>query len=238
MIIRLDAHTHTVASDHAYSTALENCAAAAKAGMEAIGMTDHAPPLYGAPSKLHFANLNAVDREVLGVTMLRGAELNIMDANGSLFLKDEFLKDLDYCIASVHPLLYAPAGAGEGLWAYAGAMKNPRVKIIGHPEDARVPVDFDELARAASDTLTLIEVNNSSLRAGSYRMNTHANMAKMLRACERHGVFVSLGSDAHFATAVGRFGEALQLLSELDFPEELVASTSLDKFRALIGRKA
>ena len=96
----------------------------------------------------------------------------------------------------------------------------------------------DELARAASDTLTLIEVNNSSLRAGSYRMNTHANMAKMLRACERHGVFVSLGSDAHFATAVGRFGEALQLLSELDFPEELVASTSLDKFRALIGRKA
>ena len=96
----------------------------------------------------------------------------------------------------------------------------------------------DELARAASDTLTLIEVNNSSLRAGSYRMNTHANMAKMLRACERHGVFVSLVSDAHFATAVGRFGEALQLLSELDFPEELVASTSLDKFRALIGRKA
>ena len=33
MIIRLDAHTHTVASDHAYSTALENCAAAAKAGI-------------------------------------------------------------------------------------------------------------------------------------------------------------------------------------------------------------
>ncbi len=34
MKILVDTHTHTIASDHAYSTILENAAAAARAGLE------------------------------------------------------------------------------------------------------------------------------------------------------------------------------------------------------------
>ena len=37
MKILVDTHTHTIASDHAYSTILENAAAAARAGLEAPG---------------------------------------------------------------------------------------------------------------------------------------------------------------------------------------------------------
>ena len=36
MRILVDTHTHTIASDHAYSTILENVAAAARAGLEAL----------------------------------------------------------------------------------------------------------------------------------------------------------------------------------------------------------
>lgn len=36
-----DMHTHTLASDHAYSTISENAASAAKAGLSYLGMTDH-----------------------------------------------------------------------------------------------------------------------------------------------------------------------------------------------------
>ena len=62
-------------------------------------------------------------------------------------------------------------------------------------------------------------------------------MTAMLRACEDCGAYICLGTDAHFATAVGRFDESLALLEELRFPEELVANTSLEKFLSLIGRK-
>lgn len=237
MKILVDTHTHTIASDHAYSTILENAAAAARAGLEGLAITDHTPPLSDAPNMMHFQNMRVIDRKIEGVTILRGAELNICDPNGDLYVEAEALREADYCIASIHPVLFASSDPVENLRAYQGAMEDPRVKILGHPEDGRAPVDFAALARAARDSGTLIEVNNSSLRSITYRANTRENMTAMLRACEACGAHICLGTDAHFATAVGRFDESLALLEELRFPEELVANTSLEKFLSLIGRK-
>ena len=237
MKILVDTHTHTIASDHAYSTVLENAAAAARAGLEALAVTDHTPPLTDAPRMSHFRNLRVLDRVIDGVTILRGAELNICDARGGLGVADSDLSDMDLCIASIHTVVYGSPDPAENLRAYQGAMEDARVKIIGHPEDGRAPVDFFALARAARDAGVLIEVNNSSLRPISYRQNTRENMTALLRACEDCGAYVCLGTDAHFAPAVGRFDEALALLDEIRFPEELVANTSLQKFLHFIGRK-
>ena len=237
MKILVDTHTHTIASDHAYSTVLENAAAAARAGLEALAVTDHTPPLTDAPRMSHFRNLRVLDRVIDGVTILRGAELNICDARGGLGVADSDLSDMDLCIASIHTVVYGSPDPAENLRAYQGAMEDARVKIIGHPEDGRAPVDFFALARAARDAGVLIEVNNSSLRPISYRQNTRENMTALLRACEACGAHICLGTDAHFAPAVGRFEESLSLLEELHFPEELVANTSLQKFLDLIGRR-
>lgn len=238
MKILVDTHTHTIASDHAYSTVLENVAAAARAGLEALAVTDHTPPLTDAPRMSHFRNLRVLDRVIDGVTILRGAELNICDARGGLGVADSDLSDMDLCIASIHTVVYGSPDPAENLRAYQGAMEDARVKIIGHPEDGRAPVDFFALARAARDAGVLIEVNNSSLRPISYRQNTRENMTALLRACEACGAHICLGTDAHFAPAVGRFDESLSLLEELHFPEELVANTSLEKFLDFIRRRS
>ena len=238
MKILVDTHTHTIASDHAYSTVLENAAAAARAGLEALAVTDHTPPLTDAPRMSHFRNLRVLDRVIDGVTILRGAELNICDARGGLGVADSDLSDMDLCIASIHTVVYGSPDPAENLRAYQGAMEDARVKIIGHPEDGRAPVDFFALARAARDAGVLIEINNSSLRPISYRQNTRENMTALLRACEACGAHICLGTDAHFAPAVGRFDESLSLLEELHFPEELVANTSLEKFLDFIRRRS
>ena len=238
MKILVDTHTHTIASDHAYSTVLENAAAAARAGLEALAVTDHTPPLTDAPRMSHFRNLRVLDRVIDGVTILRGAELNICDARGGLGVADSDLSDMDLCIASIHTVVYGSPDPAENLRAYQGAMEDARVKIIGHPEDGRAPVDFFALARAARDAGVLIEVNNSSLRPISYRQNTRENMTALLRACEACGAHICLGTDAHVAPAVGRFDESLSLLEELHFPEELVANTSLEKFLDFIRRRS
>ena len=237
MIIRVDAHTHTVSSAHAYSTLLENARHAGEAGLEALGMTDHAQPMADAPLAVHFRNLRVIDRELFGVKILRGVELNICDAQGSVFLPERVLEGLDYCIASIHPPIYVGRAAQENTQAYIRAMQNPYVKILGHPEDGHVPVEFESLVQAARDTHTMLEVNNTSLRPVTSRIHTRENMIRMLRLCERYGVYVSTGTDAHFANAVGEFRETIALLEEIGFPEELVAGTSCEKFLSLIKRK-
>lgn len=237
MEIRIDAHTHTLASHHAYSTVSENAAAAAQAGLEALGITDHVPPMEDAPHMLHFMNLHVLPETLCGVRLLRGAELNICDMEGSLYMPEEIMARLDYCIASIHPILLRPGDRRENTRAYRKAMDCPYVKIIGHPDDGNVPVDFEELARAARETDTMLELNNSSLKAAYYRKNTRENLCEMLRLCEKHGVYVSLGSDAHFSGAVGRFEEAVELLEELRFPQELIAGAGLDRFLTLLARK-
>ena len=43
MNLKMDIHTHSVASGHAYSTVDENMRWAAEKGLELVALTDHAP---------------------------------------------------------------------------------------------------------------------------------------------------------------------------------------------------
>ena len=67
-------------------------------------------------------------------------------------------------------------------------------------------------------------MNNSSLRPGGHRRDGRENCRAMLESCRRHQVSVIIGSDAHFWTEVGVHDDALALLLEMDFPEELVVN--------------
>lgn len=233
----VDSHTHTLVSEHAYSTLEENIRAAARAGLELMCMTDHTPSLPDSPSEFHFINFHVLPKEAEGVKLLYGAELNIMDAHGTVDLPEHILKRLDFCIASYHTMCTPPGTMEENTSAYLGAMENPYVSVIGHPEDGNVPVDFEQLVKAAKKNNVMLEVNNSSLKAAYYRKNVKENLITMLKLCAEYEVYVSLGSDAHYSGAVGRFDEAQALLEEIGFPETLIANTSAEKFLQLIERK-
>lgn len=238
MKLLVDNHTHTIASSHAYSTVLENARAAADRGLELLAITDHAPALDDSPHELHFMGYHVLPHELFGVRMLYGAELNILDLEGSLDLTPKIRSGLDICIASFHPACTTPGSKAENTRAYLGAMECPQVSVIGHPNDGFVPVDFDELACAAVANDVLLEVNNSTLRPVSYRKGTRENAVLMLKACEKYGVHVSVGTDAHFAYAVGDFSLTLSLFEEIGFPEELVANTSAERFCEHLDRRA
>lgn len=237
MKLRVDSHTHTLASAHAYSTILENAKAASEQGIELLCITDHAPSLPDSPDQFHFMNYHSLDRELYGVRMLYGVELNVMDVNGAIDLPEELLKKQDVVIASYHTVCTPAGSRRENTQAYLGAMDNPYVQMIGHPEDGNIPVDFETLVLAAKRANVLLEVNNNSLKNAYYRKNTRENLISMLRLCEKYGVAVSVGTDAHFATAVGGFCEAVTLLEEIRFPEELIANTDPEKFLNLLRRK-
>ncbi len=230
MQFELDTHTHTIASAHAYSTIQEMAQAAAGKGLKLLAITDHAPSLPDSSPKLHFMGYHVLPKELYGVQMMYGVELNIMDSNGTVDLEEDILKRQDLCIASYHTMC-TPAGTKEeNTNAYLRVMENPYVNIIGHPEDGYIPVDFEALVEQAKKQHILLEVNNSSLKAAFYRLNTHENMLTMLGLCRKLEVPVSIGSDAHFSGAVGAFPEAEKVLREADMPERLIANTDVKKF--------
>ena len=224
-----DLHNHTVASVHAYSTVTECAQEAAETGLEFLAITDHAPELPDGVNKLHFMNYHVLPKQICNVRMLYGAELNILDYNGSLDLNESLCKKLDICIASFHIFGLSPGSKAENTRAYLGAMQYPHVDIIGHPDDGLVPVDFGELVKEASKMHVMLEVNNSSLKAAYYRLNTRENIIEMLKNCEQYGVNVAIGSDSHYHGAIGKFGEVISLMEEIGFPEELVVNTSAER---------
>ncbi len=60
-------------------------------------------------------------------------------------------------------------------------MKNPRVNIIGHPDDSRYPLDYEKIVKAAKENKVMLEINNSSLTPGSFRDGAKENIQTMLK---------------------------------------------------------
>ena len=76
-----------------------------------------------------------------------GTELNILDYTGRVDLEDHYLLKTDYAIASLHTPCIDNHGTREDYTkAYLGAIKHPLIHIIGHPDDSRLPADWDAVA--------------------------------------------------------------------------------------------
>ena len=229
MKIVLDTHAHTIVSGHAYNTIREMAQMAKEKGLEAFALTEHAPQMPGTCHEFYFQNLHIVPREMYGVRLFMGVELNIMNEKGEVDLPESTLCQMDIAIASIHGPCYKGERTEEAITAaYLAAMENPLIHIIGHPDDGRYEVDYEALVQGAKEYGKILEVNNHSLVPNSFRQNARENDVKMLKFCMKYQVPVVMDSDAHFDTHIAEFDAARGLLEELDFPEELVVNHSVN----------
>lgn len=236
---KIDMHTHTVSSGHAYSTITENARYAASIGIEYLGMTDHAPNMPGSCGALHFLNLKVVPEYIEGVRIFRGIELNIMDYEGKLdkSIRKKIIKNLDIAIASLHLPCIKPGTEEENTAALVNTMNNPFINIIGHPGDPRYPINIRKVVSTARDTQTLLELNNSSFNPDNGRSGGEAVAIDILKECKRQDMPVILGSDSHYHTYIGNFERCEKLLNEAEFPDELVINYSTKQFDDFVRYK-
>ena len=237
MIDYMDLHSHTMASGHAYSTRNEMLEAAYHKGMKFFAITEHAPAMPGSCHKTYFMNYRILPRTYKEMTVLYGAELNIMDYQGTVDLPESILKEMDVVLASIHSPCFTSGTAKENTAAYLKAMTNPYVDIIAHPDDSRFPIDYETLVKAAREYHVLLEVNNSSLSPQSYRKSARENYQKLLEYCVKYQVPVVMDSDAHVDFMAGEHTFAIQLLERLGFPEELVLNGNSEMFCEYINLK-
>ena len=163
---------------------------------------------------------------------------NIIGTDGSLDISDLDAEMMDVLIASFHMPCLRPGTIQENTRVYLEVMKNKYVNVIGHPDDSRIPVDYEVLTRAAAEYDILLEINNSSLRPISFRANAKENYLRLLEGCAKHNASVIVNTDSHIHTDIGEFNEALTLIREVGFPKDLIANTSVERLKKkLVSRR-
>ena len=231
-----DMHTHTIASGHGSSSTIADMAKAAKKkGLRLLGITDHGPatPAAGTPS--YFRSLIRSSRIRCGMRLCYGVETNILDFSGNIDMDDGLLEGLDYAIASIHRQNLEPGSRTANTLAYTQAMRHPKVKIIGHPDDTRYPLDYETLAAAAKEYGVILEVNNSSLSPDGYRGDVHDNYTAMLYACLKYRLPVLLSSDSHGTGHIGDFTYAEHMVQEVCYPQELILNDKPEQLLGILG---
>ncbi len=229
-MIAIDTHTHTTASGHAYSSLEEMARAASEKGLPGFVMTDHSPGMPGGPHIFHFYNARVIPRIIHNTMVFKGIEANIINFEGEIDVEKELLQQMEVVIASFHIPVCPPGSVEENTHAYMNAVKNPYIKIIGHPDDGRFPYDIPSLARAAADSGTILEINNSSMKPGAYRTGAEGTYRELLKECRKEGVKITLSSDAHFSAHMGDVSNCTRLVKDMNYPEELIINRSLESF--------
>jgi DNA polymerase (family 10) len=195
--IRGDLHSHTTLSDGRNSMR-EMAEAARDRGYEFLAITDHsATHGFGddvPPDELlrQIERVAKVNQEVEGITVLAGAETNILP-EGRPDYDDDLLAQLDWVVASVHTSFRM--GEREMTDRMVAAIEHPLVDAIGHPTGRllgkREPyaLDLDRVIEAAARTGTFLEIN-----ANPNRRDLPDNYA---RAAAAAGVTIVVDSDSH-----------------------------------------
>ena len=236
--IELDLHTHTIASGHGSASTITDMAkTAALRGLRILGISDHGPATFGGGKPSYFRSLSQARRKRLGVEMLYGAEVNILDQRGSLDLDDSVLAHLDYVIASMHRSVKKPGTKEENTAAYIAAMRNPFVCILGHCDDVKYPIDPLAVVKTAIERQVLLEINDSSLRPDGYRGDTRFHDLMLLNLCKHYNYPVLLSSDSHGTAHVGDVSHALELVRRAGIPDRLILNYSAKNLKCFLAQK-
>ena len=195
--IRGDLHLHTFRSDGRNSID-EMAGAAQKYGYAYIAITEHSKQVAMAGGlnekqvREHMAEIDRINAETDGITILKGMEVDIL-SDGRLDLPDAVLKELDIVICSVH---YQQRMAGpKQTERIIRAMDNPYFQILGHPTarliNRREPMDIDleAIIEAARIRGITIELNSQP-----DRLDLPHNYCK---TAAEQGVQIIISTDAH-----------------------------------------
>ncbi len=199
--IQGDLHCHSD-WDGGESSIEEMAETARKMGYKYLGISDHTKFLKienGLDEKQLFKQGKQIDKfnkkfENTGVDfkILKSAETNILN-DGSIDIKDEALKKLDYVIAGTHSNL--KMSKQKMTERIIRAMKNPYIKIISHPtgrilkKREAYECDLEKILRAAKEFRVVLEINAQPSRLDLNDKN--------IRRCKEEGVKMIINSDAH-----------------------------------------
>ncbi len=237
-----DLHLHTNWSDGIH-TIEQMHDQAVNMGYRYLAITDHSQSL--KPSGMseldtlkQIKKIREFNKKNSKIPVLAGIEVDIL-ADGTLDLPESILKEFDIVIASIHSHFNQ---SPLELWdRISKALSNPYVNIFAHPtgkllgrpskptvKREELPIFFDKLLQLCLDQSVALEINCFPERFDLSMENAIAAI--------KHGVKISIGTDAHSAYHMESAKYVLDALKFMDIPASAVLNcmpyNSLKKFLA------
>lgn len=224
-----DFHTHTQFS-HGKGSIELNARAAMECGLQSLAFTDHGLDnilggLRNVEIVLAKAKIDAVRKKYPQLKMYFGIESNIIAPDGTIDIPKEHRNTFEVLLMGFHAVAWNPKWriTRTFIWrnyrhkhdvnlaelieintnALIRAMHRYSIDALVHL-GLSMPVDVFQVAQAAAETNTCIEINNKHMSLN----------AEELRICQKAGASFLVNSDAHRPEAVGRPQAALELAQE------------------------
>jgi len=195
--MRGDLHVHSDWSD-GNATLEEIAEEAQKRKLEYVAICDHSKALGIARGlnetrlRKQMTEIDKLNPKFDGFSLLKGIEVDIK-RDGSLDLRNQVLKDLDFVAASIHSGF---KGTAEQISKRViSAIHNEYVSTIAHPTGRlllrRPPLalNVEKVFHAAGQQGVMMEINSFPNRLDLNDVNCRAAMKK--------GIIISIGTDAH-----------------------------------------
>lgn len=178
------------------------------------------------------AEIDALNAELKGITLLKGIEVDILE-DGSLDLPDHVLEQLDLVLGAVHSKFDLPRA--KQTQRILRAMRHPCFTMLAHPSgrliQQRAPyeVDMPRIIQEARRHGRFLELN-----AHPRRLDLIDTYCQMARA---EGVLISINSDAHstFDFENLRFGMGQARRGWLE-RRDVLNTRPLNELRGLLNR--
>ena len=240
-----DFHVHTIASKHAYSTLKENIDVCKSRNIKYVAITDHyfhdgiENECKNETSRISY--IDRVNRVEKDCTVIAGAEFNL----GQKIYSWDKLSKLTWRPIGLHNSFFDTSNSSlnfiYNLFEEATFNKkhNAFVHIerelhkVNHRKHGVLSDDtklfLEKVVKMAKEKDILLEINETSIitnDGGCFdRLKYWLEIAKDNR-CE-----IYLGTDAHYCMEAGLFDNAIKLLNEIGYPEELILNIDEEKIK-------
>lgn len=228
-MILADLHTHSLASQDAFSTVTEVCQAAAKRGLKYVAVTDHGPAMPIGQHPYHFQAMAALPKFMSGVRLLKGAEANILP-DGTIDIEPRVAASLEFMIIAYHLVWEFPDKAANTK-NLVRLLEEKRGHMLAHPYHPWIELELNPVMEALAASGTVLELNEKALQRAD-----QAWVEPVIQKALAKGVLFGLGSDSHYHEDVGSFTRCLEIINQYDIPQARIINYQEELLRNLLER--
>ena len=223
--LRGDLHLHSQDSPDGRMTLDTILRSATAKGYDYVLITDHTEGLRfgglsGQAIRSQSVAIESLRAKYPGVTILHGAELNIMK-DGALDLDDDALSVLDFAVAGVHS--YFGLDRDTQTKRVIAAMGHPIVRVLAHPFGRRIGI------RPPMDLDMEVVIDAAVGRGVALETNGHRDRldlsSEWIAAAALSGASFAANSDAHRPSEMDNIANAVATLQRAGVAPDRVVNT-------------
>lgn len=234
--IKFDVCTYILNDNNCMSTVFENISEAREKNLEGIGIVARGHTHTNDRSDRIIKNILNLPDKIKDIKILKGIECSMISlGRAEMDIPINTISDADFSMISFYQESF-PNFVPDGnkiSQTFKNCILSCNVDGIGQFTFGRATVDLRDLILFCKNNNKFIELSNDKLKN---KKVSEADVYKIATLCKDFDVPIIVTSGARLYSDVGNFGQILNTLSEIEFPQKLILNESMDKFIDFVNK--